>query len=138
MQFAHQAHAVLQSESLPVYNFVLPNWVEGGTGDAQSNADTLIVHPRVVEKRPWLSEEGVKWAWRTALSFRRRPTTDPPQTVAVGFDLSGHLLEMSSFLENNTITIYHAMSATKKFLLEVGFTSHELRDLRKGRNEYFI
>lgn len=128
----------LQLHRFPSYNFVLRYWVGGQSGSEYNQAEheepvlPLTVHPRVLKKRPWLSEKGIEWAWNTAVAERWRIEASPLQIAKVGFDPTGHCLEMVAFIDAEVITIYHATVATKKFLQEVGLTSHEIRHLTKG------
>ena len=71
----------------------------------------LIVHERVLERHPELTEEGVKTAWETALVSTPRIMKDPNEYVALGFDNDGRLLEMVAIrLENGYWLILHAMT----------------------------
>lgn len=76
------------------------------------------VHPRVMEKRPWLHEEDVLHAWGARLALAERP--DGP-LVALGFDAKGRQIEMVALSAKGEVLIFHAHEpATKKTLRELG------------------
>lgn len=80
----------------------------------------VVVHLRIVGKRPDISVPDVKAAFLGALRSRARDT-DPVQWVGVGTDLQGRLLEFVAVeLQPGTWLVFHAMTATKKVLREVG------------------
>jgi len=83
--------------------------------------DKVIVHPRVTERHPELSEEDVKKAWRAYIRMMRREGDDD-YYIAVGFDEAGRTIEMVTVetIEGDWY-IYHAMTPpSKKTLIELG------------------
>ena len=69
----------------------------------------LIVHKRVTERHPELTEEGVRAAWENALVSTPRIAKDPDEYVALGFDGDGRLLEVvATRLRDGDWLIFHA------------------------------
>ena len=78
------------------------------------------VHPRVITRHPELRVSDVVEAFENTLRSRARDTS-PVQWVGVGTDASGRLLEYIAVEdEPNGWLVFHAMTATKKVLIEVG------------------
>jgi hypothetical protein len=81
---------------------------------------SVFVHPRVVAKRPEVTEHDVETAFQGALRSRSRDT-DPVQWVGVGMDGNGRLLEFVAVeVDDGDWLVFHCMAATKKTLYEVG------------------
>ena len=94
----------------------------------------VLIHPRVLSKRPWIGERQLITTWRRAFRLApRQGNHEPPQTMAVGWDDEGRLMEMLSFADGDTQVIFHAAPARKKFLLEIGFNEQTIRDFIGGR-----
>ncbi len=71
-----------------------------------------IVHPRIVEWHPELSEEAVTEAWENyALAATRVPGE---RELRIGYDLHGRCLEMVGALTDEGWLIYHAMTPPSK------------------------
>ena len=78
----------------------------------------VVVHPRVMERHPELSEDDVREAWNGYVRMVRR---GDDQTVAVGFDAKGRAVEMVAKESVGDYLIYHAMTPpTEKALSELG------------------
>ena len=81
----------------------------------------VVIHPRVTERHPELSEADVREAWENYVRVTRRNGFDD-HYVAVGFDSSGRAIEMVAVetIEGNWY-VYHAMTPpTKSLLRELG------------------
>lgn len=81
----------------------------------------VIVHPRIVECHPELTENDVREAWENYVRMMMREETEE-YYVAVGFDLKGRAVEMVAVetIEGNWY-IYHAMTPpSTKVLHELG------------------
>ena len=81
----------------------------------------VIVHPRIMERHPAISEEDVLFAWQHAAQTALR-TESPnfPEVLSVGCDSRGRLLEMVGTLIVDGWLIYHAMTPpSKKTLTEL-------------------
>ena len=90
--------------------------------------DTIIVHPRVTEKRPELLERDVLDAWNNCIHAKRRADKDTIEYIAVGSDQNGRLIEAVAKLDGEAWLLYHAMTPlSKKTLKELGLTG--------GKNE---
>jgi len=81
----------------------------------------VVIHPRVIERHPELSEDDVREAWNGYVRMTRREGLDDCY-VAIGFDSSGRAIEMVAV---ETIEgawyVYHAMTPpTSKLLRELG------------------
>ena len=81
----------------------------------------VVVHPRVMERHPELSEDDVVAAWNAYVRMTRREG-DESYLVAVGFDVRGRAIEMVAV---ETIDgdwyVYHALTPpTKEILRELG------------------
>ena len=60
--------------------------------------DELIIHPRVLEKHPQLTEEDVKAAWENAYYEALRPDSPNfPEYLWIGVDPHGREVEMVGF-----------------------------------------
>ena len=82
---------------------------------------TVVIHPRVMERHPELSEDDVRQAWNEYVRMVRREGDDS-YYVAIGFDAQGCAIEMVAVetIEGNWY-VYHAMTPpTKKVLRELG------------------
>lgn len=80
----------------------------------------IQVRPRISAKRPDITTEDVETSFTGALRSRARDT-DPVHWVGVGMDTNGRLLEFIAVeVEPATWLVFHAMSATKKVLNELG------------------
>jgi len=83
--------------------------------------EDVIVHPRVCERHPELSEQDVLAAWQSCLRARIRLDKSPNEYIAVGADGNGRLVEMAvKSLPDGSWLIYHAMTPpSKKTLSEL-------------------
>jgi len=80
--------------------------------------DNVIVHPRVTERHPELSEEDVLVAWS---SYVRMAYRGNDQAIAIGFDGKGRALEMSAKTTDGNWLIYYALTPpTINALQELG------------------
>ena len=71
----------------------------------------VVVHPRVSERHPELSDEDVRSAWKNQYRCVARDTDRGTRHVAVGLDAHGRELEMVGVeLEGGDWLIYHAMT----------------------------
>lgn len=78
------------------------------------------VHERIGQRHPDIDDVDVIYAFENTLRSRCRDTC-PIQWVGVGIDTTGRILEYIA-IENEPDgwLVFHAMSATKKVLIEVG------------------
>ena len=78
----------------------------------------VVVHPRVMERHPELSEDDVREAWNGYVRMTRR---ENDQVITVGFDMKGRAVEMVAKESSGDYLIYHAMTPpTDSALLELG------------------
>ena len=78
---------------------------------------SVIVHPRIAEPHPGLSED-VREAWEGYVRMTRR---SGDQCVAVGFDGKGRALEMVAKGVGDDYLVYHALTPpTGNALRELG------------------
>lgn len=92
----------------------------------------VLVHPRVLQKRPWLDEQEVLSTWMDAARMLpRQGEHEPNQKMAVGWDWHGRLTELLAYEGegNDEWIIFHVAPARKKFLAEMGFSDTEIRRL---------
>ena len=84
--------------------------------------DGAIVHPRVSERHPELSDADVLSAWNNALTTRHRLDNAGDRLIALGADSGGHLIEMvANQLPDGTWVIFHAMTPpSHNTLIELG------------------
>ena len=78
----------------------------------------VIVHPRIMERHPDLSENDVREAWDNYVRMMMRKEE---QTIAIGFDSQGRAIEMVAKRSGGDYLIYHALTPpTEKALRELG------------------
>ena len=78
------------------------------------------VHSRVTRRHPEITESDVVTAFENTLRARILDTY-PVQTVGVGTDASGRLLEYIAVEEESDgWLVFHSMEAARKVLIEVG------------------
>lgn len=83
--------------------------------------EDVMVHPRVAQQHPEISEEDAISAWRNAIAVQNRTYTPPDIYAAAGADSKGRMLELLAVeLEDGTMLIYHAMKLTRKMRAELG------------------
>lgn len=84
--------------------------------------DRVIVHPRVTQWHPSITEEDVLHAWNQAVRISWRGISAPDQYVAVGIDRRNRLIEMvAAETEAGDWMIYHAMTPpSMRTYLELG------------------
>jgi hypothetical protein len=82
----------------------------------------IVVHPRISERHPDISETDVKDAWESCILARPRLDRSPNEYIAIGADSKGRLIEMiACMISDGTWIIYHAFTPpTKKALYELG------------------
>ena len=82
---------------------------------------SVVIHPRVMERHPELTEEDVREAWLGYVRMTRREGDDD-YFVAVGFDSRGRAIEMVAVeMLDGGWYIYHAFTPpTKRVLRELG------------------
>ena len=81
----------------------------------------VVIHPRVMERHPELSEDDVREAWDGYVRMTRREGADS-YYVAVGFDLKGRAIELVAVetIEGDW-SVYHALTPpTRGVLAELG------------------
>lgn len=85
-------------------------------------AGIIIVHQRIMERHPEISEEDVIHAWKNTLRYVQRRRNGTDSFVAVGPDRQGRVIEMVGvFLSGGDWLIFHAMRPpTKNTLKELG------------------
>ena len=77
--------------------------------------EELIIHPRVLEKHPQLSEEDVRTAWQNAYYEALRPDSPNfPEYLWIGADGNGREIEMVGVPTNGGWLIYHANTPLSK------------------------
>jgi len=82
---------------------------------------SVRVHPRVHGHHPEIAAEDAAAAFDSTLRKVERTDTDPVQTVGVGMDGHGRLLEYIAIEQDNgDWLIFHAMLATTKVMVETG------------------
>ena len=86
--------------------------------------DKVIVHPRVSERHPELSDQDVLDAWESCIRAVPRIDTDAVDYIAIGADSNGRLIEMvARATEDGEWVIFHVFTPpTKKALRELGMT----------------
>ena len=84
--------------------------------------ETVLVHPRIRERHPDISEQDVLDAWNACLRAVPRFNRSSNEYVAVGCDAKGRLVEMvAERLGVDTWLVFHALTLpTRKTLLELG------------------
>ena len=84
---------------------------------------SIVIHPRVMEPHPELSEEDVRAAWEAYVRMSRWEGNDD-YFVAVGFDAKGCAIEMVAVeLLDGGWYIFHAFTPpTKSVLAELGLS----------------
>lgn len=85
-------------------------------------AGEIIVHPRVRERHPEITDEDVRKAWANCV--RSAVRHDTGDVVAVGIDERGRLVEIiARRVSVDALVVYHAFSPpTKKMLMELGLS----------------
>jgi len=81
----------------------------------------VVVHPRVMDRHPELTEDDIIVAWENYVRMTRREGQDS-YYVAVGFDENGRAIEMVAVETiDSDWYIYHALTPpTKGVLRELG------------------
>lgn len=71
----------------------------------------VIIHPRVSERHPGLTDGDVLSAWENQYRSVSRDTDAGARHVAVGYDSKGRVIEMVAVeLEGGNWLVYHAMT----------------------------
>lgn len=79
---------------------------------------SVVIHPRVMERHPELTEEDVREAW---LGYVRMTRREGDQVIALGFDGKGRAIELVAKELDGDYLIYHAMTPpTVNALRELG------------------
>ena len=77
--------------------------------------DELVIHPRVLERHPQLSEEDVRTAWQNAYYEALRPDSPNfPEYLWIGLDGSGREIEMVGVPTERGWLVYHANTPLSK------------------------
>jgi len=80
----------------------------------------IVIHPKVLEQRPWLSVEDISHAVLYPLAMRARSLM-PHVVAGIGFDLAVREIEWLADVDGDDWLIYHAMdNPSVKFRIEVG------------------
>jgi hypothetical protein len=83
--------------------------------------DNIVVHPRVGQRHPEISDEDVICAWNAAIAIQNRMYEPPDYYAAAGADTKGRMLELVGVaIDIDTLMIYHAMKLTDKMRKELG------------------
>jgi hypothetical protein len=86
--------------------------------DKEGTPMKLIVHPRIHEKHPELSDEDVKAAFRGIFKHIRRSDGD---LVGVGMDGKRRLVEMVARCHDDAVIVCHAFTPpTQKVMRGIG------------------
>ncbi|MEG2200618.1 MAG: hypothetical protein RRX94_00285 [Raoultibacter sp.] len=82
----------------------------------------IVVHPRVFERHPEITEKDVLTAWSGFVRMIPRLDRNPNEYIAIGFDGAGRLLEMiGRRTAQGVVIVYHAMTPpTQKAMVELG------------------
>lgn len=81
----------------------------------------VLVHKRVTERHPELSESDVVHAWEHAFAAHRRNGSAPDVILAAGADLRGRVIEMlAAELPGRKVLVFHAMLITRSVIRELG------------------
>lgn len=90
----------------------------------------IMILDRVTAWHPQFIVDDLRSAWIHVWKYMTRPATDPPETMAIGYDPKGRLVEMIAFdAGNGSMIMYHANNAQKKFLRELGLSERNIRRL---------
>ena len=86
--------------------------------------DSIIVHPRIFERHPEISEKDVRDAWAGCIKAVPRFDRNPNEYIAIGCDSNGRLLEMIAVItDRRDWLVFHAFTPpTHKALKELGMT----------------
>lgn len=81
----------------------------------------IVVHHRICERHPDVTEDDVRTAWRSAVRVQQREGSFDARYLAIGTDRRGRLLEMCAVrIDDESVLVFHAMQATVKALTELG------------------
>ncbi len=73
--------------------------------------DNITIHGRIIERHPELSPEDIAHAWGSRIATGYRIAGDTEQTVAVGFDARGRMIEMvGARTSSGEMIVFHAMT----------------------------
>ena len=83
----------------------------------------VMVHKRVHERHPELTEEDVLTAYRNSLRYAQRSDKDDSEYAGIGTDGRGRLVEyVAVVMPEGELLIYHAQTPPGKAMLEeLGF-----------------
>lgn len=86
--------------------------------------DSVIVHPRIHERHPELSDADVLDAWASCITAAPRLDRDPREYMAIGVDSRGRLVEMiARSMESGGFLIFHAFTPpARKAMVELGLS----------------
>lgn len=81
----------------------------------------IIVHPRITERHPEISEVDVLDAWENTIAYLPRLGKDPSQYIIIGLDRKERLIELvANRGEDDTWIIFHGMTPpSRKTLVEL-------------------
>ena len=84
--------------------------------------EEIIVHPRIHERHPEISEQDVLDAWNGCIRSVPRLAENTGEVVVLGCDAKGRLVEMvAKRLDASSWLVFHALTPpTKKTLVELG------------------
>jgi hypothetical protein len=90
----------------------------------------IIVHQRVHERHPEIEDSDVIAAWSNCIRSAQRAGSAFSDTVAVGFDGKGRLIEMIAVLRPDGFwLVYHAFTPpTQRVLKELGLAIKRRKD----------
>ena len=86
--------------------------------------ESVVIHPRIQERHPKLTDNDVLHAWHSCVRSVPRLDRDGDEYIAVGMDAHGRLLEMiARRTTSGLFVIFHAFTPpTRKALVELGMT----------------
>jgi len=80
-----------------------------------------VIHPRIAQRHPELTEKDVREAWNNfLLSGTRTESKNFPEVVRIGYDKQGREIEMVGAQTDDAWLVFHAMTpASKKTIREL-------------------
>lgn len=82
----------------------------------------IVVHHRICERHPDVTEDDVRTAWRNSVRIQKREGSFDDRYLALGTDRHGRLLELcAARIDDESVLVFHAMRATVKAITELGF-----------------
>lgn len=68
----------------------------------------MLVHPRIHDKHPEITDADVNWAWNNYVSAAVRDARE--REMRIGFDLKGRAIEMVGVFMDDDWLVFHAMT----------------------------